>query len=140
QNHVYRARLNGVGILPEYISLAAKTEYSKDYFFRNASQTVNLASINMTTLGKLPLPIPSTLEQKEICKKVRKAFVAIENLHQLYHSNVNELSQLDQSILAKAFRAQLVPQDPNDEPASVLLDRIRAEREKGKGAKGKGKR
>ena len=40
-----------------------------------------------------------------------------------------EFSQLDQSILAKAFRGELVPQDPNDEPASVLLDRIRAERE-----------
>ena len=41
----------------------------------------------------------------------------------------NKLSQLNQSILAKAFRGELVPQDPNDEPASVLLERIKAERE-----------
>ena len=140
QNHVYRARLSETSILPEYISLAAKTEYSKDYFFRNASQTVNLASINLTTLGKLPLPIPSTLEQKEICENVREAFTVIENLRRLYQDNVEELSQLDQSILAKAFRGELVPQDPNDEPASVLLDRIRAEREKAQGKKGKGRR
>jgi len=39
------------------------------------------------------------------------------------------LSELDRSILAKAFRGELVEQDPNDEPASVLLERIRAERE-----------
>ena len=39
------------------------------------------------------------------------------------------LTDLDQSILAKAFRGELVPQDPNDEPASALLERIRAERE-----------
>ncbi len=49
------------------------------------------------------------------------------------------LDQLDQSILAKAFRGELVPQDPNDEPASVLLERIRTERAKreaeAKGAK-----
>ncbi|MBA4219819.1 MAG: hypothetical protein C0458_03720, partial [Methylobacterium sp.] len=39
------------------------------------------------------------------------------------------LDRLDQAVLAKAFRGELVPQDPNDEPASALLDRIRAERE-----------
>lgn len=56
--------------------------------------------------------------------------------------SVQDFSQLDQSILAKAFRGQLVPQDPNDEPASVLLERIRAEREKvgnKKEKKGRGK-
>jgi type I restriction enzyme, S subunit len=38
------------------------------------------------------------------------------------------IDHLDQAVLAKAFRGELVPQDPNDEPASVLLERIRAER------------
>ncbi|MGB7249049.1 MAG: restriction endonuclease subunit S [Phormidesmis sp.] len=129
QNHVYRARLSGLYMLPEYISLAAKTEYSKNYFFRNASQTVNLASINITTLGKLPVPIPSFLEQKEICKQVRKAFATIDNLRHFHQASVEDTNQLDQSILAKAFRGELVPQDPTDEPATVLLQRIQAERE-----------
>jgi hypothetical protein len=39
------------------------------------------------------------------------------------------IDHLDQAVLAKAFRGELVPQDPNDEPASVLLERIRAERQ-----------
>ena len=43
---------------------------------------------------------------------------------------VNDFKRLEQSILAKAFRGELVPQNPNDEPASVLLERIRAERAK----------
>ena len=47
------------------------------------------------------------------------------------------VDQLTQSILAKAFRGELVPQDPNDEPASVLLERIKAERTKGE-TEGKG--
>jgi len=53
------------------------------------------------------------------------------------HQACNNFSQLDQSILAKAFRGELVPQDPTDEPASILLDRIRAEREKNKTPKKK---
>jgi type I restriction enzyme, S subunit len=129
QNHVYRARLYSSEILPEYISLATKTEYSKDYFFNNASQTVNLASINMTTLGKLPIAIPPIAEQKAICDKVNKAFKILDSLRSSYQLTIEEINQLDRSILAKAFRGELVPQDPNDEPATVLLDRIRAERE-----------
>ena len=48
-------------------------------------------------------------------------------------------NELDRSILAKAFRGELVPQDPNDEPAAVLLDRIRAEREQTSTPKQRGK-
>ena len=139
QNHVYRARLYSSEILPEYISLATKTEYSKDYFFNNASQTVNLASINMTTLGKLPIAIPPIAEQKAICNKVAQAFKILDSLRFSYQVTIEEINQLDRSILAKAFRGELVPQDPNDEPATVLLERIRAEREQTSSNKQRGK-
>jgi type I restriction enzyme S subunit len=52
----------------------------------------------------------------------------IENLETELASSKADLSQLDQSILAKAFRGELVLQDPNDEPASVLHERIRSKR------------
>ena len=139
QNHVYRARLYSSEILPEYISLATKTEYSKDYFFNNASQTVNLASINMTTLGKLPIAIPPIAEQKAICNKVAQAFKILDSLRFSYQVTIEEINQLDRSILAKAFRGELVPQDPNDEPSTVLLERIRAEREQTSSNKQRGK-
>ena len=92
-----------------------------------------------------PIRIPSFAEQQEIIIRISKIMFCIQALESQYQEMVEDLSQLDQSILAKAFRGQLVPQDPNDEPASVLLERIRAEREKtqkkkGKGGKGKGKR
>jgi type I restriction enzyme, S subunit len=50
------------------------------------------------------------------------------------------ITDLDRTILAKAFRGELVPQDPNDEPASVLLDRIRAEREAQPASRRRGRR
>ena len=53
---------------------------------------------------------------------------AAERVHLELARGANLLDRLDQAILAKAFRGELVPQDPNDEPASVLLDRIRAGR------------
>jgi type I restriction enzyme, S subunit len=52
----------------------------------------------------------------------------IENIQKLANQSQIEVDILDRSILAKAFRGELVPQDPNDEPAAVLLERIRAER------------
>jgi type I restriction enzyme S subunit len=140
QNHVYRARLYYPGVSSSYISLATKSKYAKAYFFANANQTTNLASINITTLGNLPLPIPPEKEQEKIVYRVNKFFKVADIIEQQYKEAQAYLDQLNQSILAKAFRGELVPQDPNDEPASVLLEGIRAEREKldtKKKAKGK---
>lgn len=130
QNHVYRARLYYSGITCDYISLATKSDYAKAYFFEKASQTVNLASINITSLGNVPLAIPPEEEQKEIVYRVQTLFKAADKIEQQYQEIKAHVDQLDQSILAKAFRGELVPQDPNDEPASMLLERIRAERGK----------
>ncbi|MEG4304844.1 restriction endonuclease subunit S [Microcoleus sp. D3_18a_C4] len=140
QNHIYRARLYYPGVSSSYISIATKSKYAKAYFFANANQTTNLASINITTLGNLPLPIPPKKEQEKIVYRVNKFFKVADLIEQQYKEAQVYLDQLDRSILAKAFRGELVPQDPNDEPASVLLERIRAEREKldtKKKAKGK---
>ena len=130
QNHVYRARLYYLGVSCEYISLATKSEYAKAYFFANASQTVNLASINITSLGNLPLPMPVEEEQKEIVYRVQTLFKFADQIAQQYQEVKVQLDQLDQSILAKAFRGELVSQDLNDEPASLLLGCIRSERNK----------
>ena len=60
---------------------------------------------------------------------MKKSFQAIDRLEQEYQKAMKFLDRLEQSTLAKAFRGELVPQDPNDEPASLLLERIQKERE-----------
>jgi type I restriction enzyme S subunit len=128
QNHIFRARLFAEQNIPEYISFASKSESSRNYFYENASQTVNLASINLTTLSALPLPIPPVAEQKEIVRRIEALFEFVNQIETRYQKAKAHVDKLTQSILAKAFRGELVLQDPNDEPAGVLLERIRRER------------
>ncbi len=60
---------------------------------------------------------------------IETLFKLADKIEQRYQKASSYVDQLTQSILAKAFQGELVPQDPNDEPVSVLLERIRAERE-----------
>jgi type I restriction enzyme, S subunit len=137
QNHIFRARLYSKFVLPSYISLATKSDYARAHFFINASQTVNLASINLTALGKVPIALPPYLEQQEIVRRVEELFKIADQIEGRYQKAKAHVDKLTQSILAKAFRGELVPQDPNDEPASVLLERIKEERAKSTDTKSK---
>ena len=115
-------------VLPELISHYGN-EFGREYFFRNASQSVNLASINKTQLSGLPVPVLPVDEQRALLTRLTELLENAEQIAGHFVSIKEDVAQLDQSILAKAFRGELVPQDPNDEPASVLLERIRRERE-----------
>lgn len=85
-------------------------------------------NINLKILSDLRLPMPSKAEQTEIVRRVEQLFAYADQLEAAVNNARARIDRLTQSILAKAFRGELVPQDPNDEPASVLLERIRTER------------
>lgn len=89
---------------------------------------------------KLFLLRPPMIEQLEIVSRLRTAFMWIDRLASEATSARKLIDHLDQAVLAKAFRGELVPQDPNDEPASALLERIRAERPTASAPRGGGKR
>ncbi len=84
--------------------------------------------VNQSTLNGLQMPLPAMAEQKEIVGLVKCAFAWIDRLEKEAVSARKLVDALDKAILAKAFRGELVPQDPNDEPAEALLARIKAER------------
>ncbi len=86
-------------------------------------------NINAPAIVSLKLPVPNLELQKQIVQRVQSAFSWIDRLATEATSARKLIDHLDQAILAKAFRGELVPQDPNDDPASVLLKRIRAGRE-----------
>jgi type I restriction enzyme S subunit len=137
QNHVFRAR-PAPHINPKFLSLYAN-ELGQDYFAREGKQSTNLASINMTKLKGLPVPVPPRVVQDRITERVEQALLALKQLAGRCSATRSRIDALESAILAKAFRGELVPQDPNDEPASVLLERIRAERAAAPAKKARGR-
>lgn len=83
---------------------------------------------NVGSMKKMPINLPPVEEQIEIVRRVEQLFAFADQLETKVTSAKSRIDHLTQSILAKAFRGELVPQDPNDEPASLLLERIQAQR------------
>ena len=92
--------------------------------------TTNVAAIYAKDLMPLPLAMPSEKEQAKIMSLVDHQFSVIEKLDDEIKKRLIHSQSLRQSILKIAFEGKLVPQDPNDEPASVLLERIKAKKTK----------
>ncbi|MCG8599789.1 MAG: restriction endonuclease subunit S, partial [Verrucomicrobiales bacterium] len=116
-------------IFSEYIALAIASYYSQNWL-TGVLKGVAYTGINIADLKRLPVPIPPLDEQKEIVRDFYSRFRRVTGVFRSMKESHRDLETLTQSLLAKAFRGELVPQDPNDEPASELLARIREEREK----------
>ncbi|MFY9810135.1 restriction endonuclease subunit S [Aquabacterium sp.] len=94
----------------------------------DAKWAVNQASINQQDVRRTPIPLPSTDEQRLIDEVLTEQLSAVEAQGEAIARALKQSTDQRQNILRAAFSGQLVPQDPNDEPASILLERIRAER------------
>ena len=88
------------------------------------------ANISLKDVANFPIPLPPLTEQNEIVRRVKALYVLADQIEARYAKAKTRVDQLTQSLLARAFNGELVPQNPDDEPASVLLDRIKAERTK----------
>ena len=103
--------------------------------YKNLSLRVHGATrprINTTQLKELPIPLCSTEEQHQIVQEIESRLSVAEHLEKTVEESLRQAEVLRQSILQRAFTGQLVPQDPNDEPAAELLKRIQEEKSGGK--------
>jgi len=125
QNHIFRARFYLNEISPKYVSWFGNT-HSERYFMKKGKQTTNLASISLTQLRAFPVALPPVEEQQTIVSEIERYFSQIDHLENTITTSLRQAESLRQSILKRAFEGKLVPQNPDDEPASILLERIKA--------------
>jgi type I restriction enzyme S subunit len=126
QNHVFRARLH-YGFEPRFVSWWGNS-FGQDWFWEHGRQTTNLASISLSTLKRFPVPAPPIEEQRAAVETIEAATTSIDHLDRSMELAGSRATTLRRAILAQAFGGELVPQDPADEPASLLLERLAAER------------
>lgn len=127
QNHVFRMRPYLSELQSELVSHHGNT-FGKLWFQTAGKQTTNLASINLTLLRSFPVPVAPADEQAEIIEQVRTQLESLGRQVAAIEVAIRQSDAQRQNILRAAFAGQLVTQDPNDEPASALLERIRASR------------
>ena len=131
QNALHRVRF--INKISPYFFLYALNYYKNIRVIEKVSKGVTIKHFVQGSLFSLYFPLPPIVEQKRIINKIKELEPLIDKYKQteehLYTLNSNIKEKLKKSILQFAIEGTLVPQDSNDEPASVLLDRIRKEKQ-----------
>ncbi|MDY6953170.1 MAG: restriction endonuclease subunit S [Thermodesulfobacteriota bacterium] len=128
-DHFIRLRTDRELLDENYLVITARTADARRHINLNMVSSAGQNTVSQKTIKSLPIPLPPISEQQEIVLRVEALFQIADRIQARYEKAKVHIDKLTQSILAKAFRGELVPQDPNDDPASKLLERIRAERE-----------
>ncbi|CAK1744156.1 type I restriction enzyme, S subunit [Vibrio crassostreae] len=127
--YLIRVRCNEELVLPSFLLNVLCSRVVRDVVELGARSTSGVNNINSKELSALEFVLPSIEEQKEIVRLVDQYFAFADNIEAQVKKAQARVDNLTQSILAKAFRGELVPQDPNDESADKLLERIAKARE-----------
>lgn len=126
--HVALVRLKDA-TLAEFVAwFLLSSEGQTQLLERNRGMT--RAGLGLDDIRDVQIPLLSEGESKSTVTKIRRGLQWLNRVQQEWASSVRLLDHLDRAILSKAFRGELVPQDHDDEPASALLERIKAEKSK----------
>ena len=127
-SYLIRVRLNP-GVSPHLVSFSLNGPRGRIWIREVVSQQVGQANVNGSKLAGYVVPFPPLAEQQRIVAEVERRLSIADEAEATIEAALARAERLRQAILKRAFEGKLVPQDPNDEPASVLLERIRKQRE-----------
>jgi type I restriction enzyme, S subunit len=125
QNHIIRAR-PGSDLVPAYALYWLLSPEGRKLIEAVASSSSGLHTLSISKVKGLPIPMCILSEQQEVVRRIETALSWTNRLASEATNAQKLVGHLDEAILAKAFQGELVPQDLSDEPASKLLERIRA--------------
>lgn len=125
QNTVLRFSPKGISSNYSFCSFFAMQKLG---VFQKQSGGVGINHLSAGKFSRLAVALPSSIEQSIIVERLESAFASIHEQEMAVDVALKQSAAQRQNILRAAFSGQLIPQDPDDEPASVLLERIRAER------------
>ena len=124
--YLIRFRLTRASVPPRYLLLFLMSPRGQEMLLRR-STAVAQPNVNATTIAQFAVPLPPKAEIAEMIRKADELLDAAEATEKNLAAAESKIQSFRQSILLRAFEGKLVPQDPNDEPASALLARIRSE-------------
>jgi len=115
-------------VLPEFALLVFRHYMHSGRYVSEGTITTNIAHLSAGRFGEVEFPQPTLEEQQEIVRRTQELFSLADQLEARLTTARKVVDRLTPALLAKAFRGELVPQDPNDEPASALLERLAAKK------------
>jgi len=127
QRHIAILKPDSSQIISKFLLYSLRTVHLKKQAQAVATGTAQ-RTIPLSGLRAFVIELPSIDEQQEIVRHLEVLFAYADRLEARYQNAYTQVEQLVPMLLSKAFRGELVPQDPDDEPVSVLLERIRVEK------------
>jgi len=128
-SYLLRFRFGLTAILPQWVHAFVSSIPGRRFIEANAASSAGQHNISLSLIHRMPIPLAPLSEQGQALSEVEERLSLTTSAEKQLDADLLRAARLRQSVLTQAFDGKLVPQDPTDEPASVLMERLRAKQD-----------